>query len=240
MKPPLEELDVQPTPMGELVLRRRWDPALERDVFEVKLGDAFLMSSAFTAGEVRLAELGLAAVGAPAIDVVVGGLGLGHTAAAALDDPRVRSVTVIETLDAVIGWHRRGLTPLGERLTADPRCRFVRADFFALAAAAERGFDPGAPPRRAHAILLDIDHSPRHVLAPGHAAFYTPAGLRPLRTRMHPGGVLAIWSNDPPDAGFTGTLATVFATARAHVVTFANPLQERPATNTVYVAQESG
>ena len=57
-----EELDWQETPMGELTLRRRVEPTLGVDVFEVKLGDEFLMSSLFTVAEVALADLGLAAV----------------------------------------------------------------------------------------------------------------------------------------------------------------------------------
>lgn len=56
-----EELDWQETPMGELTLRRRREPTLDIDVFEVKLGDEFLMSSLFTVAEVALADLGLAA-----------------------------------------------------------------------------------------------------------------------------------------------------------------------------------
>ena len=57
-----EELDFQPTPMGDLTLRRRVEPTLGVDVFEVKLGEEFLMSSLFTMAEEELATLGLAAV----------------------------------------------------------------------------------------------------------------------------------------------------------------------------------
>ena len=56
------ELDYRKTPLGELTLRRRRVHALGGvDVFEVKLGDAFLMSSLFHEVEVALARLGLAA-----------------------------------------------------------------------------------------------------------------------------------------------------------------------------------
>ena len=82
-----EELAFSETPMGELTLRRRRDPQLGVDVYEVKLGDEFLMSSLFTVAEVELARLGLAPVDGTDLDVVVGGLGLGYTARAALDDP---------------------------------------------------------------------------------------------------------------------------------------------------------
>lgn len=239
MSPRFEELDWRPTPMGEISLRRRRDPVSGQDVHEVKLGDDFLMSSLFTAGEIALTRLGLARLpaegGVGAVDVVVGGLGLGYTAAAALDDPRVRSLTVIEALAEVIGWHRAHLVPLGARLTSDPRCRLVQGDFFALAAD-PAGFDPEAPGRQCHAILLDVDHAPDHVLHPRHAALYQPDGLRRLAAHLHPGGVFALWSNDPPSAPFTTTLGEAFTQPEAHVVEFPNPLQEGTATNTVYLA----
>ena len=155
------ELDHRDTPLGELTLRRRRVAALDNlEVFEVKLGDAFLMSSLFHEVEVALADLGLAATSAPALDVVVGGLGLGYTARAALRHPAVRSLLVVDALAAVIDWHERGLVPLGAELCADARCRFVLGDFFALAMTATPGFDSTDPGRRFHAVLLDIDHSP--------------------------------------------------------------------------------
>lgn len=99
------------------------------------------------------------------------------------------------------------------------------------------GLDPRSPGRRFHAILLDIDHSPRHVLNPRHAALYLPEGLRALAGHLHPDGVFALWSNDPPDEQFTATLGDVFTGVEAHVVEFDNPLQSGTATNTVYLAR---
>ena len=220
--------------MGAVSLRRRLDPALRIEVYEVKLGDEFLMSSLFTVAEIELARLALAELAADGLDVVVGGLGLGYTARAVLEDPRVRSLTVVEALAEVIDWHERELLPLADQLTSDRRSRLVHGDFFAMAGAA--GFDPEVPGRRVHAIVVDIDHSPRHVLHPGHASFYTPEGLRRVAGHLHPGGVLALWSNDPVDDDFLAVLAQVFRTSTAHVVAFHNPLQGREATNTVYVA----
>lgn len=230
-----EELDWRQTPMGAISLRRRRMPSLESDVYEVKLDDEFLMSSLFTVAEEELARLGLAALPGRDLDVVVGGLGLGYTARAALRDPRVRSLLVVEALDEVIGWHRRGLLPFAGDLTSDPRSRLVRGDFFAMAAGGA-GFDPDAAGRRWHAVLLDVDHSPRHVLHASHARFYTPDGLRRLAGHLYPGGVFALWSNDPPDEDFIRVLAAVFGAVTAHVVSFPNPLQGRESSNTVYVA----
>ncbi len=237
-----EELDYRETPIGALSLRRRRELRLGVDVFEIKLGEDFLMSSLFTASEIALARLGLealdgrAALGGRNLDVAVGGLGLGYTAAAVLENAQVGALVVVEALAPVIDWHRRGLVPLGNAITADARCRLVHGDFFALAAA-EAGFDPDAPGRRFDAVLVDIDHSPDGLLDPHHAGFYQPAGLRRLAAKLRPGGVFGLWSNTLPDDAFTARLADCFVEARAEPVTFHNPLRDRPFTQTVYLAR---
>jgi spermidine synthase len=232
-----EELDYRPTRLGPLSLRRRKHLSLGADIYEIKLGEEFLMSSLFTASEVALAKLGLTELSEKNVDVVVGGLGLGCTARAVLDNAHVLSLVVIETLPEVIEWHATGLVALGVELTADRRCRLVQGDFFAMIASTTSGLDPECPNRLFHAILVDIDHSPRHVLHPSHAKLYEAEGLRRLSNRLHPNGVFALWSNDPPDEQFRAKLAEVFATSKAEVVTFYNPLQDRDATATIYVAR---
>jgi len=232
-----EELDYRPTRLGPLSLRRRRLLSPGPDIYEIKLGEEFLMSSLFTVSEVALARLGLAELSETNVDVVVGGLGLGCTARAVLDNAHVLSLVVIEALPEVIEWHRAGLLPLGAELTADCRCRLVHGDFFAMAASTMPGLDPERPSRLFHAILVDIDHSPRHVLHPSHAELYQADGLRCLSNHLHPNGVFALWSNDPPDEQFTARLAEVFATSKAEVVSFHNPLQDRDATATIYVAR---
>lgn len=229
-----EELDYRPTPFGVISLRRRRVLSIGQDVVEVLLGDEHLMSSLFTAGEIALADLGLAAAAELHLDVVVGGLGLGYTARAALDDPRTRSMIVVDALQPVIDWHQAGLVPLGAGLSGDPRCRLVQGDFFALTR--EGGYDPDNPARRFHAVLLDIDHSPGRVLNEANAAFYTAQGLADLAERLHPGGVFALWSDEPPEPDFQRLLAQVFSRERAEVVTFDNPLTGGTSTNTIYVA----
>jgi spermidine synthase len=221
--------------MGVISLRRRIEPTLNVEVYEVKLGDEFLMSSLFTVAEVALARLGLAQAAEADLDVVVGGLGLGYTAQTALDDSRVHSLVVVEALEEVIGWHQRALLPDTAELASDPRVRLQRGDFFAMADSAV-GFDPDEPGRRFHAVLLDVDHTPRHVLHPSHSAFYTTAGLRKLVGHLHTGGVFALWSDDPPDPDFEAILAEVFDRSEASVVRFPNPLTGGYSTNTVYVA----
>ena len=127
-----EELDWQETRMGELTLRRRADPATGELIYEVKLKDEYLMSSLFTVAEEELATLGLAAAEGVDLDVLVGGLGLGYTAATALHDDRVRRLDVIDALPAVIGWHERELLPVSAQLVRDPRTTLVHDDFFAV------------------------------------------------------------------------------------------------------------
>jgi len=235
MKPFLEELDFQPTPMGDLCLRRRVVALLgDMEVFEVTLAEDFLMSSMFHAVEDAVADLGLAELDCTACDVVVGGLGLGYTAVAALAHDSVASLQVIDVLEPVIRWHERALVPMGPRLTGDPRCRLVHGDFFALAVSAE-GFEAG---RRFHAVLLDIDHAPDKHLSPGHRSFYSPEGLRAMAAHLHPGGVFSMWSDDPPDERFLELLRTVFSGVRAEVVSFPNPLLGRDSVATVYLARK--
>lgn len=233
-----EELDYRPTPIGALSLRRRRSPSTGLDVYEIKLGDEYLMSSQFTAAEIELARLGLAALTRGDLDVVVGGLGLGYTAKAVLEHASVRSMVVVDALGEVIEWHEQGLLPLGKELTGDPRCRLVHGDFFAMTLSTD-GYDPQAPRRRFDAVLVDIDHSPRKLLHPRNAALYEKDGLARLSEHLHPDGVFALWSNDPPDEAFERVLAEVFATTAAHVVTFNDLAGEHIATNTVYVARKA-
>ncbi len=246
-----EELDFADTRFGELILRRRRVLSLDNtDVYEVKLDGSFLMSSLVTQSEIALTELGLAALGTSLKsqagagadhrwDVVVGGLGLGYTAATALAHERVRSVLVVEYLPEVIAWHEKGLVPLGEQLRDDERCRLQESDFFALAADPQRGFDAATPGRRFHAVLLDIDHSPEGLLHTSHAALYEPTGLRHMASHLHPGGVFALWSSEPPDPVFAQSLELAFDSVEAHAVTYFNPLLDRDDTNAIYVCRVS-
>ena len=232
------ELDYRQTPLGDLVLRRRRLRNLDGiEVFEVKLGEDFLMSSLFHEVEVALADLGIARLEGGDFDVVVGGLGLGYTARAALRYASVRSLVVIDFLQPVIDWHQQGLVPLGKEITADARCRLVQGDFFALAADPGRGFDPFSPGRRFHAVLLDIDHSPKNLLHERHADFYAEGGLRRLASQIYPGGVFALWSDDAPDPEFLAVLGKVFTGCEAQVVRFHNPLLEKDSASTVYLAR---
>ena len=232
-----EELDYQQTALGELILRRR--RALEmggREVYEVKLNEDFLMSSLFHEAEVALTDLGLDGIAGDALDIVVGGLGLGYTAAAAMKYSQVARMTVVEALAPVIDWHQRELVPNGALLSNDDSCRYVNADFFALARG--DGFDPDEAGHQFDAILLDIDHTPDALLNPAHGDLYTVEGLTRLRAFLKPGGVFAMWSNDAPEKGFMDILSRVFSEVQGHVVEFENPIQGNTAENGVYVGKK--
>ena len=234
-----EELDFRSTPIGELSLRRRRELRLGVDVFEIKLDEEFLMSSLVTESEIALARLGLAACEGDGLDVLVGGLGLGYTAQAVLANERLRALLVVEFLPAIIDWHRAGVLPLGDAIARDERCRLVEGDFFAMARR-RAGFDPEAPGRRFDAILLDIDHSPEALLDDRSAAFYQSEGLTALAAHLQPGGIFGLWSNDRPDPAFTDRLRGAFTDAWTEPVTFNNPLQDKPFTQTVYLARRAG
>lgn len=236
MKGLLEELDYGECPLGEIILRRRKVLSLgEEIVYDVILNDEFLMSSLFHAAEDALADLGLGILDVPEADVVVGGLGLGYTAAAALRHTKVRSLAVVEFLEPVIRWHREGLLPVDPQPDKDPRTTLVHADFFALAAAGD-GFDPARPGAKVHAVLLDIDHTHSHWLHPRHAALYTRDGLSRVCDVLHPGGVFAMWADGPPDEDFVALLADVFGKAEGRAVSFPNPHTGGESASTVYLA----
>lgn len=231
-----EELDYCPTPIGALSLRRRRELKLDVDVYEIMLGHEFLMTSLFTASEVALARLGIAACSGEKLDVVVGGLGLGYTAQAVLEHATVSNLIVIEYLAPVIEWHEAGILPMGCALSDDPRCDLVEGDFFAMAAG-ESGFDPEKPKRRFDSILVDIDHTPDHFLDDRSDSFYQVEGLKAVRRYLKPGGIFGLWSNDLEELRFLDRLSQAFPQAWAEPVTFHNPLTERPFTQTVYLAR---
>jgi len=238
-----EEIDSQASPLGEISLRRRRIPALgDRDIYEVKLGDEFLMSSMFVRAEEALSELGLGAVEGENLQVVVGGLGLGHTADAALKDSRVAELYIVEALEPVISWHREGKVPLGKVLTEDKRCQFVLGSFFDLAVSETKGFSgadyQGSDRKIFDAILLDIDHSPSAFLNSENASFYCQEKLSKMAEQLRDKGVFAMWSNELEDGNFTALLKSVFQSVECHVVTFYNPLQNCESANTVYVAKK--
>ena len=228
------ELDNQQTPLGELSLRVRLSAAVpDTYVYEVTLNGEFLMSSVVNDSERALATLALDLAGDGAHDVLVGGLGLGYTALAALAYDTVRSLRVIESLAPVIQWHRDGLVPAAQQLADDARCEVVHADFFDHL----REDLPRWHSGRYDVILLDIDHSPDALLHDQHAEFYTEAGLRLMTRHLRPAGIFALWAAEPPSDDFLDLLRQVFDEIQIHPVSFFNPFHNRRDENTLVLAR---
>lgn len=228
-RPTLEILAFEPTPLGLLCLRRRELPgAPGTTVTEVTLDHEFLMSSRLTDSERALARIALELHAGRDLDVLVGGLGLGYTAHAALASDRVARVEVVELLPQVIAWLAQGLVPLAAELNADPRLVVTRGDVYARLASA---------PTRVHdLVLVDVDHSPVEQLAGANAGFYTDAGLACARRHLAPGGVLAVWSS-APSSPFADALRRVFPEVRCEPITVFNDLVDETQTDWLFFAR---
>jgi len=177
-------------PRGEVVLRRRIEngPAVE----ELIVNGAFAMDSSETSTEQRLGEIALTAVrdGAP-YRVLVGGLGLGYTAAA-IRQGDVAQLEVVEIEDCLVEWAHRGLTPTLAGLVADPRVRLQVGDVRSVLLGDQNG--PGGP---WNAVVLDVDNGPDFLIHQANEALYSESTLRAAYGRLAPGGVLAIWCQGP-------------------------------------------
>jgi spermidine synthase len=234
-----EELDFRATALGDLVLRRRLVPGLgDEAVYEIMLGDDLLMSSYLNESEVVLAQAAIPAAGDGVFDVLVGGLGLGYTASAALGFERVRSVTVIELLPEVIEWHVQGLVPLGQALTNDTRLEIVHGDFFQLVGACNASLRARAPDGFG-AILVDIDHAPDSWLTGQHGAFYAEAPLARAATLLREGGVFALWSAGAVNADFVACLSQVFPDVETRAIEVFNPMIDEGQVDTIYLARKA-
>ncbi|HVT15665.1 MAG TPA: spermidine synthase [Thermoanaerobaculia bacterium] len=211
-----QTVDGVETAEGRLELRRRG----ESD-WVITVGGRVLMSSAAHRSETALAELacrslaresGLAGQFRPR--VLLGGLGMGYTLRAALDAlPGAARVVAAEIEPAIVRWCRGPLAHLTAGAAADPRVRIVLADVADVIAAAAR---PGA--RRFDAILLDLFEGPRAATAATRRRgepFYSPAAIARTRAALAPGGLLAVWSEDP-DAAFEHHLAAAGFTLDRH------------------------
>ena len=135
MSTTIEELDFQQTVLGELILsRRRLRSAQDSWVYEIDLDGRFLMSSTVRVSEEALAKRALELLDGDDWRVLVGGLGLGYTAAAALTFPEVDRLDVVEFLPEVIAWYERDLVPMTATLADDSRCHIFQGDCFSVAA----------------------------------------------------------------------------------------------------------
>ena len=226
----LEILAYEDTPLGPLCLRRRETLADPRQwVTEVTLNHEFLMSSLHTDSERALATIPLGQHSGSQLRVLVGGLGLGYTAHAALSCDHVSVVEVIEFLPNVISWLQDGLTPLSEELNSDERLHVSEGDVFErlLAPPTDQRFD---------AILIDIDHSPEDQLAKKHDQFYQVDGLERAAEHLTPQGLFALWSYDE-HTPLLDAMQQVFAATKAHPIEYYNQHVHESFTDWLYVGR---
>ena len=168
----------------EVVVRRRDDGALE-----LRVNGVFVMDDVETTSERRLAEVVL---DRGARDVLVGGLGLGFTVRALLEDADVRMVLVAELHPDVIA----------ATTVDDFRLEVVIGDV--------RDLVTEQPPGLWDAVLLDVDNGPDSLVHAANAAVYGDAFVAECARILRPGGTLAIWS--------MADSATLRATLAAHFV----------------------
>ena len=218
----LEILAYETTPLGILCLRRRELASQPgTTVTEVTLDHEFLMSSYLTESERSLSTMGLRRITPLTADegagirVLVGGLGLGYTAAEALKSERVTSVEVVEYLPEVISWLEKDLVPLTSVLQADRRFSVSQGDIYAkLTSPPEALFD---------LIVIDVDHSPQDVLGDQSHGFYTDEGLSRTSAHLNPNGVIGIWSY-AQDTPLLERMQNVFCEVQVEQITVWNDL----------------
>jgi len=199
----LDILEVTDTSIGTLYLGRREVAGVAGWIYEILLGSDVLMTSLAPVSERALATSALAQHEATRpLRVLVGGLGLGYTAQAALADPRVASVEVIEKMDFVIDWMRGGSLPLSREFAAESRLQIVQGDVY------EKLLGPVSD--RYDLILVDVDHAPDDPLSDDSRPFYTTEGQQRVAQHLRPGGVLGVWSA-VGDNAFATVLATTYA-----------------------------
>jgi spermidine synthase len=170
--------------------------------YEILFGDEQLMGSWASGSEEALATLVCGRIPADG-RILIGGLGMGFTLAAALGAmPPGASIVVAELVPTVVAWARGPLAHLfGDRLS-DPRVSIEIRDVHDVIDEADGRFD---------AILLDVDNGPDGLINIANERLYCNWGLRAAHSALRPGGVLAIWSAYSDDefrdrlarAGFT-------------------------------------
>lgn len=164
----------------------------------IRAGGYDLMSSEDASSSRALAELGCAHLsGAAQGRVLVGGLGMGFTARAALAATgRGVRVDVAELVPAVVDWNRAALAALADHPLDDPRTELLPGDVADIIEAARARYD---------AVLLDVDNGPDALAHDGNERLYSRAGIAATRRALRAGGVLAVWSYSD-DPSFTRRL----------------------------------
>jgi spermidine synthase len=185
---PWKTLATVTTAEGALQLRQRG----ERE-FLIVIDGRVLMTSRDRRSELALATLACESLASPEPRVLIGGLGMAYTVRAALDAlPAAAELIVAELTQAVLDWCRGPLAPLTAGAVLDPRVRVVIGDVAEVIAGAPRGhYD---------AIVLDLYEGPHAATQRADDPFYGRAALARSHAALAPGGILAVWSEEPDEA----------------------------------------
>lgn len=171
---------------GELKLSQRGDE------FSIRLSGirGELMNSRIYNSEKVLAELGCAHLKSTEnAQVLVGGLGMGYTLAAALKAVNNSAqVTVAELIPEVVVWNQGPLGNCANNPLQDPRTKLLIADVKELLINNKSSFD---------AILLDVDNGPEGLTQNDNNWIYSKQGLEQICKILRPKGMLAVWSAGP-------------------------------------------
>ncbi|MET0262338.1 MAG: spermine synthase [Rariglobus sp.] len=157
----------------------------------VRLNGQDLMHSSTSASEVLLGELSHPLIDTKApTRVLIGGMGLGYTLKAVLAKAGAKAVVEVgELMPEVIEWNRTFMAKLNGHLLDDPRTQVRLGDVVTTIQKAR--------PNSYDAILLDVDNGPVPMVQGGNIRLYGPRGLDTLKSKLRPGGRLAIWSAAP-------------------------------------------
>lgn len=199
MARPWQTIDSVDTDEGLLELRKRG----ESD-FLITVGGRVLMNSSLNKSEIMLAESACRYINNQKNPrVLMGGLGMGCTLRAALDKlPRDARIIVAELNPAVVKWCRGPIACLTGRAVDDPRVTLEIANVASVIhKAAEHGRD-----MRFDAIVLDLYEGPFEAARERGEYLYGAAALNLCSAALMPGGVFAVWSEDP-DRAFEQRLA---------------------------------
>ncbi|BBO78071.1 spermidine synthase [Desulfosarcina widdelii] len=163
------------------------------DEFSIR-GDSFeLMNSRQHGSEDALARLASGCLnGRSKTSMLIGGLGMGFTLAAALKELGADSrVAVAELVPAVIQWNRGPLAELAGNPLSDQRVTVHETDIAGMLKSAAAVYD---------AIVFDVDNGPNGLTRQENDWLYGPDGLKAAYTALRSGGVLAVWSASPDSA----------------------------------------
>lgn len=156
-----------------------------------------LMNSRVHGSEDALATLACERLDTPAPNVLIGGLGMGFTLAAALAClGEAGRVTVAELVPEVVDWNHGPLGSASGFPLKDPRATVYPGDVCDLLRDTRQRWD---------AILLDVDNGPEGMTRQENNWLYSAAGIAAAQAALTEQGVLAYWSASL-DPAFTDRL----------------------------------